>query len=74
MVNFSLDFRARAVYTKRMENEEDWDNDGTEYEKGQALVTEELLQAARNLLSAAVPDDASNDMIAGFWQAVYDYI
>jgi hypothetical protein len=78
MVNFSLDFRARAAYTKRMEEEDVVDNFlgivMTDEDMGVALVTEELLDAARNLLSAALPEGASSDMIDGFWEKVYDYL
>lgn len=45
-----------------------------ELEKGYALVTEELLQSARDLLSAALPEDASDDMTQAFWEKVYDYL
>ena len=63
MVNFCLDFRPRAAYTKRMENE---------WSRGEALVTEELLDAARSLLSLALPLWASETMVAAFWQKVHD--
>jgi len=43
-----------------------------EYVKGQALVTGELLDSVRNLLSSALPEDASDDMIEAFWEKVYD--
>ena len=45
-----------------------------DYEKGAALVTEELLMDVRDLLSSALPRDASEEMIEAFWQAVYDYL
>ncbi len=45
-----------------------------ELEKGYALVTDELLDAARNLLSSALPEDASGDMTQAFWEKVYDYL
>lgn len=44
----------------------------TDYDIGQGLVTEELLQSARDLLSSALPEGASGDMIDGFWEAVHE--
>ena len=46
----------------------------TDYELGESLVTEELLQRARDLLSSALPEDASDDMTQAFWEKVYDYL
>lgn len=43
-----------------------------EIAKGCVLVTEELLQRTRDLLSSVLPEDASDGMIEGFWEAVYD--
>ena len=49
-------------------------NKNGEIAKGYALATNELLQSARDLLSAALPEDASDDMIEAFWEKVYDYL
>lgn len=46
----------------------------TDYDIGQSLVTEELLRSVRDLLSSALPKDASDDMTQGFWDAVYVYL
>jgi hypothetical protein len=43
-----------------------------EWSRGEALVTEELLDAARSLLSLALPLWASETMAAAFWQKVHD--
>lgn len=43
-------------------------------DQGRDFVTEELLESARDLLSSALPEDANDTVIQGFWQAVYDHL
>lgn len=69
-----FDFVAGPSYNRQNEERNMIDRYDAELAKGYALVTEELLDAARSLLSSALPEGASDDMVQAFWEKVYDYL
>lgn len=69
-----FDFVAGPSYNRQNEERNMIDRYDAELEKGYALMTNKLLNATRNLLSAALPEDANDEMTQAFWEKVYDYL